>query len=89
MKKIYWSPISSDSNEGYYLVCREECCGEECYEGNLLQYIFDNVDYDFACASIWEDYEGVVRDLPDNAIVLSVSDVPKVVYWLEGEDDAE
>lgn len=86
MKILYWSPIvAMGSGTEYYLGQREKCESGEYYDGNVFQYVFDKMDYSEACSSVNVDYNGIICDLPKNAIVLSICEVPKVAYWTEEE----
>lgn len=86
MKEIYWAPIlPTSSGTEYYLGQREICKNGAYWNGNVFNYIFDKMDYGDACSSVNAEYNGIICDLPKDAIVLSVCEKPTVAYWSEEE----
>jgi hypothetical protein len=86
MKEIYWAPIvPTGSGTEYSLGQRELCENGSYWNGNVFQYVFDKMDYNQACSSVNAEYEGIICDLPNGAVVLSICGKPLVAYWAEEE----
>ena len=82
MSNICCAPIiQMGSKTEYYLGQTEIAEGGKNWVGSVVNYLFDKLDYDFACSSVDMDYVGVICDLPKDAIVLSICDIPSLAYW--------
>ena len=82
--QIYYSPLTKDNSSGdYYLTKKEVCRNSERWNGNVYQYLFDMWDYDEACPSINGEYDGIIYNLPQKAVVMSWARIPVYVYWCE------
>ena len=84
MKNIYNALVlPMGSKTEYYLGQSTICENSSEWNGNVCQFLFDKLDYDFACSSVNAEYSGIICDLPKDSVVLSTCDVPRVVYWAQ------
>lgn len=84
MKVIYTAEVVPVGG-GYCLKDPVKEDKSEYWDGNIHQYVFDKLDYGYACSSVDAEYDGTIYDLPQKAVVLSLNWVPRIAYWCEEE----